>query len=274
VNLLNFASVVELVKRRSGIVIGADKDYLVKSRLDPVVKRHGLSDLNEVAEAIKAGNKAVELAVVEAMTTNETSFFRDGKPFDILRDDVFPYLARVRTDRPIRVWSAAASTGQEAYSISILARECGPSLGSRGVEVLGTDISSECIDKARQGEYTQFEVQRGLPTRVLVRYFEMHWERWKVNAFASKGVDFQIFNLLDDMKSLGMFDIILLRNVLIYFDQNTKVDVLNRIADRLHPDGFLFLGGAETVLGVTDRFEAWSQAKGVYVRTDGPLASK
>ena len=260
-----FAFLAGLVKARAGIVLTADKGYMLETRLGPLLRREALPGLDALALRLRGGRaEALAAEVVEALTTNESSFFRDGKPFEHLRR-LMPRLAAARPPgQALRVWSAACSSGQEAYSIAMTAMELGPALGGRRVDILGTDISREMLDRAQEGVFTQFEVQRGLPVQMLVKYFRQEGSRWRIAPELRAMVRWQPFNLLDDPRGLGRFDVIFCRNVLIYFDAPTKSRVLGRLAGILAADGALYLGGAETVLGLTDRLVPTPGERGVY----------
>lgn len=255
-----------LLKTRSGLVLGADKHYLVESRLLPVVRKAGLGDLTALVQKLKGADaEQLIVEVVEAMTTNETFFFRDRIPFDHFRDSIVPALIAARArERRIRVWCAAASTGQEPYTLAICLKEMGKALAGWQVEIVATDISLEALEKARTGIYSQFEVQRGLPIMMLVKYFTQVGELWQLTPELRGMVQFKPYNLLHDFSRLGVFDVLFCRNVLIYFDQQTKVDVLDRMARAIAPDGFLALGAAETVVGLTDSFKPISDKRGLY----------
>jgi chemotaxis protein methyltransferase CheR len=263
---LAFETLATLLKTKSGLIIGIDKLYLLETRLAPIVKREKLADLNWLAERLRRpGSDALAREVVEAMTTNESFFFRDDKPFLHFRTQA---LARLVSARPpgsgLRVWSAAASSGQEAYSLAMIVAESSAVLGGRKVEIVGTDIARDQLTRAREGTYTQFEVQRGLPVQMLMRYFKKDELNWRISESIRNMVQFREYNLLADLRSLGKFDIVFCRNVLIYFDQATKGRVLDAIAGLMPPDGLLYLGGAETVLGITPRFAALPNERGVY----------
>jgi chemotaxis protein methyltransferase CheR len=260
-----FAFLAGLVKARAGIVLTADKGYMLETRLGPLLRREALPGLDALALRLRGGRaEALAAEVVEALTTNESSFFRDGKPFEHLRR-LMPRLAAARPPgQALRVWSAACSSGQEAYSIAMTAMELGPALGGRRVDILGTDISREMLDRAQEGVFTQFEVQRGLPVQMLVKYFRQEGSRWRIAPELRAMVRWQPFNLLEDPRGLGRFDVIFCRNVLIYFDAPTKSRVLGRLAGILAADGALYLGGAETVLGLTDRLVPTPGERGVY----------
>jgi len=261
-----FETIASLLKVRSGLAIGQDKLYLLDTRLAPILKRYQLPNLNALAERLR-GVRAETLAqeVVEAMTTNESLFFRDDKPFEHFRTQALPRLHAARPPgTKLRVWSAASSSGQEAYSLAMILSDLRASLGDRHVEIIGTDIAREQLSRARDGLYTQFEVQRGLPMQMLVKHFRKEAAGWRVAEAIRRMVEFREWNLLADLRPLGRFDIVFCRNVLIYFDQPTKARVLEAIATLLPPDGLLYLGGAETVLGITSRLAPLAGARGVY----------
>ncbi|MCO6414901.1 protein-glutamate O-methyltransferase CheR [Siccirubricoccus sp. KC 17139] len=262
-----FAFIAGLVKARSGLVLTPDKQYMLDTRLGPILKREGLASLDALALKLREPRAlALAEAVTEALTTNESSFFRDGKPFEHLKR-LLPALAAARPPgATLRVWSAACSTGQEAYSIAMLVQELGAETAGRKVEILGTDISQEVLSRAREGFYTQFEVQRGLPAKLMVKYLHQEAGRWRVNPPLRAMARFEHLNLLADFRHLGRFDVIFCRNVLIYFDTPTKTRVLNALAERLAADGVLYLGGAETVLGLTDQLIALPAERGAYER--------
>lgn len=254
------------LRNGSGLVIGPDKLYLLESRLTRILKQEGLRDLDALAERLAVSRASpLERAVVEAMTTNESFFFRDDKPFTHFRTQALPRLLAARSPaQKLRIWSAASSSGQEAYSLAMIIAECKAQMGGRSVEIVGTDISREQLQRAQEGLYTQFEVQRGLPMQLLVRYFKKDGANWRLNDAIRAMANFREWNLLSDLRPLGQFDVVFCRNVLIYFDQPTKARVLEAIARQMPPDGLLYLGGAETVLGITDRFVAAPGERGVY----------
>ncbi|NMJ43182.1 protein-glutamate O-methyltransferase CheR [Roseomonas sp. JC162] len=261
----SFAFLAGLVKARSGIVLTADKGYMLETRLGPLLRREGLPGLDALALRLRAPRaEALTAELVEALTTNESSFFRDGKPFEHLKR-LLPRLAAARPPgQPLRIWSAACSSGQEAYSVAMVAAELGAALGGRRVEILGTDLSREMLDRAQDGLFSQFEVQRGLPVQMLVKHFRQEGSRWRVSAELRAMVRWQAFNLLDDARGLGRFDVIFCRNVLIYFDAPTKSRVLGMLAGMVAADGVVYLGGAETVLGLTDRLMPAAGERGAY----------
>ena len=255
-----------LLKSRSGLVLGAEKHYLVESRLLPVVRKAGLSDLRALVQKLKSADaEKLIVEVVEAMTTNETFFFRDRIPFDHFRESIMPAMLTARArERRIRIWCAAASTGQEPYTLAICLKDMGKMLAGWQIEIIATDISTEALEKAKSGIYSQFEVQRGLPIMMLVKYFTQVGELWQLTPELRGMVQFKAYNLLQDLSRLGTFDIVFCRNVLIYFDQQTKIDVLNRMARVIASDGYLALGAAETVVGLTDSFKPVADKRGIY----------
>ena len=280
----SFELFAAVLRASSGLAIGPDKAYLLETRLAPLLRREKMSGLDALADrlrgAAKVGAAHAGLAreVVEAMTTNESFFFRDDKPFVHMRTHTLPRLHAVRSPSArLRLWSAAASTGQEAYSLAMLVAEQRAALGGRAVEIVGTDIAREPLARAREGVYTQFEIQRGLPMQMLVKYFSKHGPQWRLAESIRSMASFREWNLLDDLRPLGQFDVVFCRNVLIYFDQPTKARVLEAIARQLAPDGLLYLGGAETVLGITDRLVPAAAGHGVYelapARTIAPVGS-
>ncbi len=259
-----------LVARRSGLALGSRKEYLLEARLIPIANSLGMPSLVELVRHLRVRrDENLEATITEAMTTNETLFFRDKTPFEELKEQILPELiANRQTSRRLRIWSAAASTGQEAYSLLMTIRESFPQLSTWRIEVIGTDISQQALSKARQGIYSQFEVQRGLPIQLLVKYFQQVPEGWQISQELRNAVTFKPLNLLENLSSLGEFDIIFCRNVLIYFEQANKTTILDRMERQLRPDGYLVLGAAETVLGVTNRFQRVRSCKSaVYAPT-------
>jgi chemotaxis protein methyltransferase CheR len=271
----DFDYLCKLLKERSGLVLTRDKAYLLESRLLPVARKHNLKTLEEMVPIVRSrptGDLMKE--IVEAMTTNESFFFRDIKPFEQFTGFVLPALIKARADKKvIRIWSAACSSGQEPYTLAMLLAEQAAKLAGWRVEILATDLSTEILEKAEAGQYSQFEVQRGLPIQYLVKYFKQQGDRWQIDAGLRGRVRFRTFNLLEDPTSLGTFDVIFCRNVLIYFDQPTKTTVLSRLHKIMTPDGFLYLGGAETVLGISDKFQAAPEHRGIYRPTSAATAA-
>jgi chemotaxis protein methyltransferase CheR len=257
----------KLLKSRSGLILSAEKHYLVESRLLPVARKAGLFNLTGLVARLKGPDaEPLIVEVVEAMTTNESLFFRDKTPFDHFRETIMPALLAARAaSKRIRIWCAAASTGQEPYTLAICLKEMGRDLAGWRIEIAATDLSHEVLEKAKSGIYSQFEVQRGLPVLMLIKYFSQVGEMWQIAPEIRGMVQFKPLNLLHDFAHLGTFDVVFCRNVLIYFDQETKVGVLDRVAGVMEPDGFLALGAAETVVGLTDKFKPLVDRRGLYV---------
>ena len=256
----------KLLKERSGLTLTADKQYLVESRLLPIARKIGAAGLGELAAKLKAADAAPLITeVVEAMTTNESFFFRDKLPFDHFRDTIMPALLATRAvQRRIRIWCAAAATGQEPYSIAMLLSEMARKLADWRIEILATDLSTAVLERAKKGLYSQFEVQRGLPIQMLVKHFKQVGEQWQIVPEIREMVQFRPFNLLHDPAQLGVFDVVFCRNVLIYFDQPAKIAALDRLARVTDPGGYLVLGAAETVVGLTDMFRPVPDRRGLY----------
>ncbi len=251
-----FEEIAWLVKQRSGIALGADKVYLVETRLVAIVRRLGLSGYEAVASLLHSDD-ALQQEVVEALTTNETLFFRDRKQFDHLCAHALPKLHADRpAGMPLRIWSAGASTGQEAYSLAMQVSEMGAALHGRAIRILATDIARGPLARARSGTYSQFEIQRGIPARLLIKYFTKDADGWQVIRPIRDMVEFLEWNLLADPAPLGRFDIVFCRNVLLYFDDPTKLRVLSMIARCLAPGGLLYVGSAETIGGQSGNAEA------------------
>lgn len=267
----DFHFLEQLVRKRSGLVLSADKSYLIESRLAPIARKEGLASIDELVRVIRQRpDERLIAAVVDAMTTNETFFFRDKTPFDLLKDDVLGPITKARgPGQKLRIWCAAASTGQEPYSIAMTIEQNPGVMNGMTAEILGTDISDRVLEKARAGIYSQFEVQRGLPIQLLMKHFEKNDDNWRISDKMRAAVRFQTLNLLADFRALGRFDIVFCRNVLIYFDNETKRDVLERMARQMSDDGVLLLGAAETVLGLTEAFKTVPGKRGLYIRNAG-----
>jgi chemotaxis protein methyltransferase CheR len=253
VSFADFDFVRKLVYEHSAITLDDSKEYLIEARLAPVARQEGLSSVTELIRSLRKGGSRLRDDVIAAVATNETTFFRDVHPFDALRDVVIPAVLAGNGGRSLSMWSAAASTGQEAYSMAMVVREHFPVVPR--VTILGTDLSSAVLVRARSGNFPQLEVNRGLPVRLLVKHFEHHGTHWQLSDDIRKMVTFSALNLARPFNHLPPMDIVFLRNVLIYFDAPTKVQVLKRVADVLRPGGYLFLGGAETTYGISDSFE-------------------
>ncbi len=252
----DFQYVQQLVRERSGIVLDEGKEYLIETRLTPVARAHGKGSIAELIAAVRAQRRGpLEQAVVEAMTTNETSFFRDIHPFEALRREIFPALIKARAaTRKLDIWCAAASSGQEPYSISMMIRENFPQLATWNVRILATDISREILTRAKAGVYSQLEVNRGLPAPLLVKYFQKDGLSWVLKDDIRKMVDYREMNLTEAFPPMQPFDLIMIRNVLIYFDLDTKREILRKLGRLLKPDAHLFLGGAETTVNIDDSY--------------------
>jgi chemotaxis protein methyltransferase CheR len=251
----DFAFVSAMVRREAAIVLAPGKEYLVEARLIPVARQVGAASVAEFLSNLqRRPNPADQRRIIDALTTNETSWFRDREPFSALTDVVLPELVRARgTNRKLRLWSAASSSGQEAYSLAITLQENLPAGWS--YEIMGSDISTEMIKRAEAAEYSQVEVNRGLPATQLVQYFERAGAHWRITPALRRNVSFKLMNLTAPLPALPPFDVIFLRNVLIYFDVATKKSVLRNVARLLRPDGWLFLGAAETTIGIDDNYE-------------------
>ena len=272
-NALDFTFLRTFLQQKAGIALGSDKLYLAESRLSILCRRRGGETIEALMQRLRQGRDSeLEMAVVDAMTTNETLFFRDQVPFSLFREVLLPEkLAANRAQRSLRIWCAAVSSGQEAYSLAMILDDMADDLAGWRVEILGTDISGEIIEKARAGIYSQFEVQRGLPIQMLLRHFDQQGDKWRVSERLRAMVRFRQHNLLEASESLGRFDIIFCRNVLIYFDLPTRARVLARLAQHIAPDGALILGAAETVLGLDSAFTPDRENRGLFRRA-GPLA--
>jgi len=262
----DFETFSSLVKTESGLTMTPEKAYLLESRLAPVALKWKLSGVEQLAEALRSRHDAAQIRdVTEAMTINESQFFRDTKPFDLLSDKMLPALLAARSaKRRLRIWSAACSSGQEAYSIAILLKETA-ALNGWAIEIVGTDISTDMVERAKAGVYSSFEIQRGMPAKLLVKHFGRAGDKWQITEPIRRAVQFRRHNLLHDAMALGTFDVVFCRNVLIYFDIPTKAKVLAAVHRQMPADGYLVLGAAETVLGVTEMFNQSPGLPGIYV---------
>jgi chemotaxis protein methyltransferase CheR len=265
VNPFDYEYLCRMLKERSGLVLAPEKQYLVDNRLAPVARRHGCASISELIQRMRGpGMESLRIEITEAMMNNESFFFRDKIPFDLVREVAIPELLQKRArSRRIRIWSAACSTGQEPYSLGMLVKEMRAPAGWQ-VEIVASDIAGDALDRARAGLYSQFEVQRGLPIQMLVKYFEQINEQWRIVEKIRGMVQFRQANLLSDFSILGTFDLVLLRNVLIYFDHATKLDVLTRVRAVTAADGYLVLGAAETMVGLGDSFTPMPERRGLY----------
>ena len=261
----DFAYLARMLQRRSGLVLGQPKRHQIENRLAPVIRRFGLKDIAALVDELRHGREALARAVTETMTTNESSFFRDRASFEQFHNAVLPELIRARKKtKRLRIWSAACSAGQEPYSIAMLLNEMNLQQEGWHIDIVATDISAEIIERAAQGLYSHFEVQRGLPIRHLVENFVQEGSNWRVSEHLRRMVTFRSFNLLDSFGWLDDIDAVFCRNVLMYFDQRTKADVLDKMAEVLAPDGYLMLGSVETTQGLSYEFEPANEMAGVY----------
>lgn len=250
------------VRKRSGLILGQEKAYLIDSRLGPLARKEGFASVEALVDAMMRGDQRICVAASEALATHETFFFRDKTPFDLFENVIAPSLKASRMGRQLKIWCAAASSGQEPYSLGMLLDEI-PGLSA---DILATDMSAPVLEKAKAGIYTQFEVQRGLPIQRLVKNFDQVGDSWRIKPQLRQKVRFEQANLLDDFARFGKMDVIFCRNVLIYFDIQTKAKVLDRLAAQLADDGFLLLGAAETVVGLTDSLRPISGHRGLYAK--------
>lgn len=254
VSAADFDFVRRLLHERSAITLGDGKRYLVESRLAPVAEQQGLDSVGELVRMLRAGaGEGVRAAVVEALATNETSFFRDHHPWDALRDTIIPEALARNGGRQLSMWSAAASTGQEPYSMAMTVREHFPDVPN--VRILASDLSQEVLDRARAGVFSQLEVNRGLPARLLVGYFERTGRDWRIADSVRRMVTFARVNIARPLWGIPQMDVVFLRNVLIYFDLPTKTAVLGEMSKVLRVGGYLFLGAAETTYGIDAAYE-------------------
>lgn len=269
-----FDEFAEAVRRASGIVVDAARRVAVESRLEPLARRRGHEDVPALIAALRRrDNDELLDEIVDAMTTNETFFFRDRAPFRLFSEEILPYLVAERASRrEIRIWSAACSTGQEPYSLAILLDQAASKLAGWRVSVNATDISRAAIEAAREGLFNQFEAQRGMPANVLLRYFEREGTDWRISEELRSKIRFARRNLLEPFDGISQCDVIFCRNVLIYFDRETRRDVLSRLAKILRPDGFLVLGATESIAVGDPDWTAWRGNPHAFVRTDGPHA--
>ena len=266
----DFDYIAQLVHRRSAIVLEPGKEYLAESRLESVARENGLQSVTELVHHMRSGSMDLGDAVVDAMTTNETSFFRDIHPFDALRESVLPELiAARRVARSLTIWCAATSSGQEPYSLAMILREHFPEVRDWQIRIIATDISPSMLTRTREGRYSQLEVNRGLPASLLVKYFTRDGMHWVVAEELRRMVSTQFLNLAERWPVLPPFDLILMRNVLIYFDVATKQQILGKVRQQLRPDGLLLLGGAETTMNLDANFERVPHGRSTWYRPTG-----
>lgn len=253
---VEIAFLKQIIAERSGNVISANQDYLLESRLAPVAKSVGLPNVNAlVAELKKQPGGYLPERIAEAMTINETSFFRDGAPFEALRTDILPTLIQKRSaTKTLNIWCGASSSGQEPYSIALTIREFFNELNAWNIRITATDLSEEMVKRTADGSYSQFEMNRGLPTALLVKHFDRNGANWRAKPELRKLIDARRMNLTGAWPTTTFYDVVFLRNVLIYFDQPSKERILTRIAKVMRPDGYLFLGGGETLINLNVPF--------------------
>jgi len=264
---MEFQFLADLLKKRSGLTLTEDKTYLIESRLMPIARSQGLADISQLCNLVRTAPKEELLVeITEAMTTNESSFFRDIKPYESLRNIVFPELMqKLGAVKRMRIWSAACSTGQEPYSIAICIEEDKAKMPGWNFEIVGTDLAKKVVDKAKQGTYSQFEAQRGLPIQMLVKYFAAQPDTsWQLKDVIRNAVQFKTHNLLEDYASLGQFDIVFCRNVLIYFDDATKGRITEKMAKILPPHGILIIGATESLIDPKNQFVPMENFRGAY----------
>lgn len=267
----DFDYVRDLVRAHCALVLEPGKQYLVETRLTPLVRQHNLGSISGLVARLKAQPyNGLHVQVVEAMVTTETSFFRDLHPFEALRKNVIPELMRLRaTERRLSFWCAASSSGQEPYSLALLLRDSFPELAGWDVKILASDVSTEMLRRCREGRYSQLEVNRGLPAAMLVKYFVQHGLHWQLAENVRAMVDFREINLSKPWPLLPRMDVVMLRNVMIYFDVPTKKDLLGRVGRLLRPGGYLVLGGAETTFNLDDSYRRVEHLKsGFYQQTN------
>lgn len=265
----DFQFLAELLKRASGLSLTSERAELIETRLDPVVEHHGFSSVSDLVRELRRNNETLTRAVVEAITTRDTSFFRDRAAFDSFQAVLVPWLLRTRLPRRrISIWSAACSTGQEPYSIAMIFAGL-PQFADWQIDILATDVSADAILRAKDGVYNEAEVQRGLPSQMWADHFRSEGTEWRLSSSIRSRVEFRVLNLLDSFSGLGPFDVIFCRNVLMYFDAETKAGVLDRLSDTLADDGYLVLGAAETMLGLNQRFAFAGPMRGIKTKASG-----
>ena len=261
----DFNALRAMLKTTSGLVLNDDKQYLIESRLGPVAKKLKFDSVDALVAKWRSGDLAVQNHIVEAMTINESFFFRDKTPFDNFKDIILPNLIEAKKDsRQLRIWSAAASTGQEAFSLAMILQEQKHKLEGWRIDILGTDLSSAALEKAKTGLYSQFEVQRGMPVTYLVKNFKQMGSMWQLDPKIVSMVQYKQFNLLKPFTMFGLFDVIFCRNVLIYFDKETKADILNRMEKQGNPGCYLVLGASETLVGLNNAYAPVDNVRGLY----------
>ena len=257
INAADFEHISKIVKEDSAIVLEKGKEYLVESRLMPLVHQEKLESLENLVKQLKSKPKGkLHIAVIEAMTTNETSFFKDIHPFETLKKEIIPDLIEKRKDKKeLNIWCGASSSGQECYSLVMILKNEFPALETWKISFSASDISNQMLNRCRSGIYSQLEINRGLPAPLMVKYFNRLGTEWQVKDELRKMIQFRITNLSEKWPFMPPLDLIMMRNVLIYFDVDMKKDILGRVRKLLKPDGYLFLGAAETTLNLNENFE-------------------
>ncbi|WP_261343494.1 CheR family methyltransferase [Gimesia fumaroli] len=256
----DYRYITDFLLETTGLSLGENKEYLLEARLIPLAQAHGMNGIQDLVLSLRSGiDPTLRQDVMEAMTTNESSFFRDRRPFDELKNSILPDIIAERSmTQKLRIWCSACSHGQEPYSIVMTLREHFPELADWNIQIVATDLCTKALNRAEEGVYSQFEVQRGLPVQLLMKYFEQCEQGWKIKSDSGVNIQWKRLNLLEDFKHLGMFDIVFCRNVLIYFKPEMKKDILNRVSEQMHSSGVLLLGAAETVLGISDNYSKLS----------------
>jgi len=254
----DFDYIAQLTRSESAIVLEAGKEYLVESRLTPIAEQQGFGSLGAFIDKMRSTSElnGIHHLTIDALTTNETSFFRDFHPFESLRKEILPRIIEKRAAaKQLTIWSAACSTGQEPYTLAMLIQENFPQLADWKITILATDLSPTVLKVARLGHYSQFEVNRGLPASYLIKYFSKKEDRWHISPKLKQNIQFTSMNLIQPWPILPPFDLVFIRNVMIYFDVETKKLILNRIRNCLLPHGYLFLGGSETTLNLDPKYQ-------------------
>ncbi len=267
-NSNDFSYLANTLRRRSGLVLPENKAHMVETRLAPVMRRFGFRDVGSLIKELHYGHEALVQAVIEAMTTNDSAFFRDRRTYDEFRDIVLPTLLRDRAEvRQLRIWCTACAAGQEPYSVAMILDDANLVMDGWDISLIGTDINSQMIARAQEGVYSQFEVQRGLPIRRLVTNFTQEGTNWRIADHLRRMVTFRTFNLLDSFGWLPDCDVVFCRNVLMYLDHKARLSVLDRISDILAPDGALLVGPAESMGGYTIGYTQADSAPGLFYKS-------
>lgn len=270
----DFEYIRAFARDKTSIIIGSDRDHFIESRVGPVADSEGFGSIQELCQALRASRDLtnLHLKVIDAITTNETLFFRDIHPFDALRTDIIPELMAAAPNRKLHFWSAACSTGQEPYSIALTIREHFPSLWPGLVSIDATDLVGRVLDQARRGCYSSLEVKRGMPEPLLARYFRHEGNHWKLRDEIRQMVRFSQMNLSDSWPSMPGYDVIFMRNVLIYFEVEAKRRILSHVARQMQPNGYFIMGSAETPIGLCPQFQAHRVGQAVVYRLTGEAA--